>query len=251
MSNTLAGRTAVVTGAASGMGEATAIHLASLGARVALLSRRKDRLEAVAEQIAAAGGEALVLPVDVTDRDAVDAAAAQIAEQWGPVDLVVNAAGVMLAAPFEEGRSNDWDRMIDTNLKGLLNVSRAFTASLYAVAAEGKTADLVNVSSIGAHIGFPDYGVYMATKAAVSHLSNVLRTEFGPREVRVTNVEPGLTDTELVDHLDSAQEDMVKGMFDTYGSLSSAEIADLIGYAVTRPRHVNLRQLIVLPTRQA
>lgn len=244
-------RTAVVTGAASGMGEATALELARLGFRVALLSRRKDRLETVAEQIVAAGGEALVVPTDVTEAESVDAAADQIASTWGPVDTVINSAGVMLAAPFSDGRADHWNRMIDTNLKGLLNVSKAFTSSLYGVAGVGGTADLVNVSSIGAHIAFPDYAVYMATKAAVTHLSSVLRTELGPRDVRVTNIEPGLTSSELAGHLDPSQIEKVSGMFETYGSLSSAEIADLIGYVVTRPRHVNLRQIVVLPTRQA
>ncbi|MFF1833862.1 SDR family oxidoreductase [Streptomyces sp. NPDC058231] len=248
----LAGRTAVVTGAASGMGAATAVLLAAQGARVALLARRAERLEEVAAKIAAEGGEALVVAADVTDQDSVDAAAERIHTAFGRVDLVVNAAGVMLPNPVGEGRTDEWQRMLDTNVSGALRIIRAFTSDLFAAAADGRTADLVNISSIGAHITFPDYAVYGATKAALSHLSASLRTEFGPRDVRVTNIEPGLTDTELGSHIDNAElAGRLDGMFDALGSLSGEDIADLVAYTASRPRHVNLRQLIVLPTRQA
>ncbi|MFJ7946666.1 SDR family oxidoreductase [Streptomyces sp. NPDC096354] len=249
---TLAGRTAVITGAASGMGAATALLLAAHGARVALLARRADRLEEVAATVTAKGGEALVVAADVTDQASVDAAAERVHTAYGEVDLVVNAAGVMLPNPVDRGRTDEWQRMLDTNVAGALRIIRAFTPDLVAAASEGRTADLVNISSIGAHITFPDYAVYGATKAALSHLSASLRTEFGPRDVRVTNIEPGLTDTELGSHIDNAElSGRLDGMFDTLGSLSGDDIADLVAYTTSRPRHVNLRQLIVLPTRQA
>ncbi|WP_217242368.1 SDR family oxidoreductase [Streptomyces sp. AC555_RSS877] len=248
----LAGRTAVVTGAASGIGEAVAVLLAGQGARVALLARRSERLEAVAEKIRADGGQALAVVADVTDDASVEAAAARIHEAYGPVDLVVNSAGVMLPNPIEAGRIDEWQRMLDTNVTGVLRVVRAFTGDLVATAAEGRTADLVNISSVGAHLSFPHYAVYCATKAALTHLSQSLRTEFGPRDVRVTNVEPGLTDTELKTHIDNAElSGQLDGMFDTLGGLASEEVADVVAYAASRPRRVNLRQIMVLPTRQA
>ncbi|MFC3572773.1 SDR family oxidoreductase [Streptomyces yaanensis] len=248
----LAGRTAVVTGAASGIGEAVAVVLAAQGARVALLARRADRLEAVAGKIRADGGQALAVVADVTDDASVEAAVARIHEAYGAVDLVVNNAGVMLPNPVDEGRLDEWQRMLDTNVTGVLRVVRAFTADLVAAAAEGRTADLVNISSIGAHITFPNYAVYGATKAAVTYLSQSLRTEFGPRDVRVTNVEPGLTDSELGSHIDNAElAQQLDGMFGALGPLACEDIADLVAYVTSRPRHVNLRQVIALPTRQA
>lgn len=248
----LAGRTAVITGAASGMGEATARLLAANGARVALLSRRADRLDELAAKIAADGGQALAVPVDITEQASVDAAAAAVREGYGPADLVVNNAGVMLPNPLEDGRIDEWTRMIDTNITGALRIVRAFTADLIAAAAAGRHADLVNISSIGAHVAFPNYAVYGATKAALTHLSTTLRTEFGPCDVRVTNIEPGLTDTELGQHMDNAAlSEQLQGMHEAIGALSADEIADVVGFVTSRPAHVNLRQVVVLPTRQA
>lgn len=248
----LSGRTAVVTGAASGIGEAVARQLAAQGTRVALFARRADRLEAVAGKIRAEGGEALVVAADVTDDASVEAARDLVHETYGRVDLVVNNAGVMLPNPVDDGRLDEWQRMLDTNVTGVLRVIRAFTADLVAAAAEGRTADLVNVSSIGAHVTFPNYAVYGATKAAVTYLSQSLRTELGPRDVRVTNVEPGLTETELKAHVGNAElSGQLDGMLQAIGSLAAAEVADVVAYATSRPRHVNLRQIMVLPTRQA
>jgi len=250
--DTLAGRVAVVTGAASGMGAATAELLAANGAKVALLARRADRLTELAAKIVANGGQALAVAVDVTDADSVAAGAARVREAFGRVDLVVNSAGVMLPNPIADGREDEWARMVDTNITGVLRIIRAFTGDLVDAAAEGRTADLVNISSIGAHVAFPAYSVYGATKAAVTQLSSVLRTELGPKDVRVTNIEPGLTETELGTHIDSPElSTQLDQMFAFLTPLSSAEIADLIAYATSRARHVNLGQVIVLPTRQA
>ncbi|MEV7196746.1 SDR family oxidoreductase [Streptomyces sp. NPDC093510] len=248
----LAQRTALVTGAASGIGAATARLLAAQGARVVLLARRAERLDELAARIGADGGRALAVTADVTDQASVDAAAERVAAAYGRVDLVVNSAGVMLANPVTEGRTDEWQRMLDTNVAGALRIIRAFTPDLTAVAEEGGTADLVNISSIGAHIPFTNYAVYGATKAALTYLSECLRTEFGPRDVRVTNIEPGFTDTELRGHIDNEElSGQLEGMFGEVGSLASEDVADLIAYTTSRPRHVNLRQLIVLPTRQA
>ncbi|ATL28291.1 SDR family oxidoreductase [Streptomyces formicae] len=247
----LQGRTAVVTGAASGIGEATARLLAAGGAAVVLVARRAERLAELAAKIEADGGRALAVAADVTDQASVDAAVERVHAAYGTVDLVVNSAGVMLPNPVTDGRTDEWQRMLDTNVAGALRIVRAFAQDLIEAAGEGRTADLVNISSIGAHIAFPHYAVYGATKAALTYLSESLRTEFGPRDVRVTNIEPGFTDTELRGHVDNAElSGLLEGMFDEVGSLASEDVADLIAYAASRPRHVNLRQLIVLPTRQ-
>jgi NADP-dependent 3-hydroxy acid dehydrogenase YdfG len=247
----LNGRTAVVTGAASGIGAATAALLAESGARVALVARRADRLADAAAKLRASGADALAVATDVTDAEAVEQLRRTVADAFGRVDLVVNAAGVMLPNPIEQGRNDEWQRMIDTNVTGVLNVIRAFTPDLLAAAADGRAADLVNVSSIGAHLTYPNYAVYGATKAAVTHLSATLRAEFGPAQVRVTNLEPGLTDTELGEHLDNPElSEQLDGMFSAIGSLTSADVADVVGFAVSRPRHVNLRQVMALPTAQ-
>ncbi|MFF2142100.1 SDR family oxidoreductase [Kitasatospora sp. NPDC058190] len=248
----LATRTAVVTGAASGMGAATARLLAADGARVALLARRTDRIEALAAEIAAAGGQALAVTADITDQASVDAAAKAVHDAYGRVDLVVNNAGVMLPNPLADGRIDEWTRMVDTNLTGALRIVRAFTEDLTAAAADGRTADLVNVSSIASHVVFPDYAVYGATKAALTQLSAALRSELGPRDVRVSAIEPGLTDTELGGHIDNpALREQLGVMFAAIPALGAEDIADLIAYTVSRPRHVNLRHQVVLPTRQA
>ncbi|MFD4139048.1 MULTISPECIES: SDR family oxidoreductase [unclassified Streptomyces] len=250
--DSLAGRTAVVTGAASGIGAATARLLAAHGARVALLARRTERLGELAEKITAEGGSALAVTADVTDDASVSAAVASVHSAYGPADLLVNNAGVMLPNPLDDGRIDEWQQMIDTNVTGALRIIRAFTGDLVAAAADGRAADLVNISSIGAHITFPNYAVYGATKAALTYLSQSLRGELGPRDVRVTNIEPGFTGSELRDHIDNPE---LSGQLDTMvqevGLLSSDDIADLIAYTTSRARHVNLRQAVVLPTRQA
>lgn len=250
----LNGRTAVVTGAASGIGAATARLLAVSGASVALLARREDRLKALALEIEEAGGRALAVPADITDDASVAAAADLIHADLGRVDLVVNNAGVMLPNPIDDGRLDQWTRMIDTNVTGALHVIRAFTADLIAAGAAGGSADLVDISSIGAHLVFPNYAVYGATKAAMTHLSASLRADLGPRDVRVTNIEPGPTETELGSHIDNpalSAEGPIGELFDQVGMMAAEEVADVVGYVTSRPRHVNLRQIVILPTRQA
>src|SRR5689334_22460005 len=150
----LTGRIAVVTGAASGIGAAIATQFANAGASVALVARRQDRLDDLAGKL---GPGAIGVSLDVTSQASVDAGIQQIHERLGRPDLVVNAAGVMLAAPIEDGRLDDWTRMIDTNVTGVLRLVQAFTPDLISAAGDGRTADLVNISSIGAHVVFPGY----------------------------------------------------------------------------------------------
>lgn len=244
----LSGRVAVVTGATSGIGAATARRLAAAGASVALLGRREDRLKGLATEL---GTAAVPVAVDVNDREGVYAAAATIRSALGPVDLVVANAGVMLAAPFESAETAEWDQMIGTNLNGLLYTARAFVDDLLAAAAGGKAADLVLIGSVGGHLVFPSYAVYTATKAAVAHLTRGLRAEFGPRGVRVRNIEPGLVGTELGDGmLDGDVRATLAEWRQAVPPLAPEDIADAIAYSAGAPARMNVAEMIVLPTVQ-
>jgi NADP-dependent 3-hydroxy acid dehydrogenase YdfG len=245
----LTGRVAVVTGATSGIGAATATALVANGAAVALVGRREERLDELAVLLDGAG----VVPIaaDVSDPVALARVAETVRAKLGRIDLVVANAGVMLGAPFEEADPAEWDRMIDVNLRGLLHTARVFTPDLLAAADDGLPADLVHVSSVASHLAFPNYGVYSATKAAVSHLTRNLRSELGPRGVRVKTVEPGLVATELGDDMaHDAGREMLAGMRQQIASLEPGDIADAIAYAVAAPPRVNVAELIVVPTAQ-
>jgi NADP-dependent 3-hydroxy acid dehydrogenase YdfG len=247
----LAGRIAVVTGASSGIGEATARKLAAEGASVALLARRKARLDALAADIRGAGGRALALAVDTANADAVAQAARVIAAELGTVDLVVNNAGVMLPSGIDEHRISDAEQMIDVNFTGVVRIVDAFVDPLLSAAQKGGRADLVNVSSIGAHGVFANFAVYCATKAAVTHLSRNLRAELGPKHVRVTIVEPGLVDTELQGHMThEGAKEWIASTRKQITWLTSADIADTIAFTVGLPRHVNLERVTIMPTQQ-
>ncbi|MFI6168976.1 SDR family oxidoreductase [Nocardia sp. NPDC051052] len=248
MTNNLTGRVAVVTGASSGIGAATAQRLAADGAKVALLGRRKDRLEELAAQI---GGEVLAVPSDVAVQQSMLDAAATVRAAFGPIDLVVANAGVMLGAPFESAQTDEWDQMVGTNINGLLYTAKAFIDDLLAAASNGERADLVHIGSIGGHLTFPNYGVYCATKAAVAHLTRNLRTEFGPRGVRVRTIEPGFVGTELgAGMLDEDQKTVLAGWRGEMEILVAEDIADAIAYSVTAPKRVNIAEMIVVPTPQ-
>jgi NADP-dependent 3-hydroxy acid dehydrogenase YdfG len=245
----LAGRVAVLTGATSGIGAATARRLAADGAAVAVVGRREERLRNLVTELD--GAAALPVAADVTDPAALERLAETVRSELGRVDLVVANAGVMLPAPFEQADTAEWDRMLDTNVRGLLHTGRAFAPDLLATAGEGGAADLVFVGSVGSHLTFPNYGVYGATKAAVAHLTRNLRTELGPRGVRVKNVEPGLVGTELGDDMqDAGLREALADWRSDVGALTPDHIADAIAFAVAVPPHVNVAELIVLPTTQ-
>jgi NADP-dependent 3-hydroxy acid dehydrogenase YdfG len=244
----LSGRIAVVTGAASGIGAATAERLAADGASVALVSRRTDRLEKLATAISEAGGTALAVQLDVTDPDSVARAAGTISERLGRVDLLVNAAGVLLETPVQA--VDEWVRTIDTNLTGVLRVIAAFTPDLTATASAGGRADIVNVSSVMAHQEYPGYAAYSASKAALTQLSASLRADLSPQDVRVTNIEPGIVHSELRTHVSAQEQETLAGVVEQVGALEAADIADLIVYAVSRRREVNLSHLVALPLTQ-
>lgn len=243
-------RIALVTGAASGIGAAVAVRLAADGASVALLARRRDRLEKVAAQITESGGTALVVPADVSSPEAVAAAAAVVQEEYGDIDLLVNNAGLMRVVPFADGPLDDWRRTVDVNLTGVVNVTHAFLPALKRAAAT-RTTDLINVSSrAGAQVN-PGMAVYGASKAAVSHLTRSLRAELSAEGIRVTDLEPGMIDgTELADTFTPEFRALVEDLRAGLPAVPVDEVANLISYVVTRPRTVNLPHLIIQPSKE-
>ncbi|MFC5204088.1 SDR family oxidoreductase [Streptomyces sp. NPDC048448] len=248
----LTGRVAVVSGASSGMGAATAERLAELGATVVVLARRKDKLQDVVHRIEAAGGTALALPVDVTDRAAVQTVAHQVADRFGHADLVFNNAGVQLISGIEELKVDDWQRQIDLNITGLMNVIAAFLPHLTDSAQQGKAADLINTSSIAATRILEKFSVYSGTKAYISHLTRLLRVELGPKMVRVATIEPGMVDTELPDHVtDPDASRLMADLIHDIDCLQSTDIAETVAFMAALPRHVNLTEITIMPTAQA
>ncbi|TDW97864.1 SDR family oxidoreductase [Kribbella sp. VKM Ac-2566] len=243
-------RIALVTGAASGIGAAIATRLAADGASVALLARRRDRLEKVAAQIAEAGSMALVVPADVTSEQSVAEAAALVQDRYGDVDLLVNNAGVMHVVPFADGPVDAWRSTVDVNLTGVINVTHAFLPALRRSAAT-RTTDLINVSSLAGERVNPGMAAYGASKAAVSHLTRTLRAELAGEGIRVTDLEPGMIDgTELADSFPAELQSMVDDLRSTLPAVPVSEVADLIAYVVGRPRNVNLPHLIIQPSKE-
>ncbi|MFF1845507.1 SDR family oxidoreductase [Streptomyces sp. NPDC058217] len=247
----LTGRVAVVTGASSGIGEASAEHLAELGAAVVVLARRAARLDDLVVRIQKAGGTAVAIAVDVTDAAAVQAAADRVAAELGGADLLFNNAGVMLPAPIEELATGQWQHQIDLNITGLMNVIGAFTPQLVKAAGERGVADLINTSSIAAQNIFPNFAVYSGTKAYVTHLSRHLRVELGAKNVRVSAIEPGIVGTELQSHVtDDGANQWLDGSKETIEWLTPQDIAQTIGFIATLPPRANLQQVTIMPTRQ-
>ena len=229
MSNSTQGRVAVVTGASSGIGEATARALAAGGYRVALLARRVDRIEALADEL---GDGAIAIEADVTDREALVAAAQRVQQELGGTDVLVNNAGVMLLGPFSSEQRADYRQMIEVNLLGAITTTEVF---LDQIRANGG-GDLINISSVAGRTARPINGVYAATKWGINGWSESLRQELQP-DVRVTVIEPGAVGTELTDHIThaatkEATEEYVKDL-----AIRPEDIADVIAFAVSRPRH--------------
>jgi NADP-dependent 3-hydroxy acid dehydrogenase YdfG len=250
--NQLNNRIAVVTGASSGIGHATAKLLAGRGAKVAVLARRGDMLDKLVAEITAAGGTALALPVDVTDQASIDAAAATVELTWGPADLVFNNAGVMLPGAIEARDIDQWQHQIDLNITGAMRVISAFVPQLTKAAAAGATVDLINTSSIAAQNIYPYFAVYSASKAYVSHLSRHLRAELGPKNIRVSIIEPGCTSTELQGHFTfPGAIDWIANARETITFLEPENVAEVVGFLAVQPKHVNLQQVVVMPTQQA
>lgn len=247
----LAGRIAVITGASSGIGRATALLLASRGARVALLARRAPALDQLAAQIREAGGDALALPTDVTDQASVDAAAAAVLARYGNADLVFNNAGLMLPGAIGAQPQAEWEAQIDINVSGAMRMIQAFVPQLEAAAAQGKPADLINTSSIASQYVYGYFAVYSATKAFVSHLSRHLRLELGPKNIRVCALEPGITETELQGHFTfQGAIDWLENAAQSIEFLKAEDVAATVGFIAAMPNHVNMQQIVIMPTRE-
>jgi NADP-dependent 3-hydroxy acid dehydrogenase YdfG len=252
MSTPLEGTVALVTGASSGIGEATARALAAQGAKVAMAARRLERLERLAGEIGGQGHTALAIESDITDQAQAIEAVGRTVDELGRLDIVVNNAGQMLLGPIEDAPTEEWDRMIDLNLKGLINTTHAAVPHLLAAAADSSRgcADVVNISSVAGRIARSGSGVYNLTKHGVGAFSESFRQEFASRKVRSTIVEPGAVDTELSDHIRDGVREQTRQRFVDMKMLESADIADAIVYSVTRPWHVSLNEILIRPTEQ-
>jgi NADP-dependent 3-hydroxy acid dehydrogenase YdfG len=242
----------LVTGASSGIGEATARELAGQGSAVALVARRKDRLDALAAAVEGQGGRALAIEADITDQEQAVAAVKRTVDELGRLDTVVNNAGVMLLGPVVDAPTDEWDRMVALNLQGLLYVSHAAIPHLLDAAAgePRRVADLVNVSSVAGRTTRVGSAVYNLTKHGVGAFSDSLRQELSGRHVRVSLVEPGAVSTELATHLRPEVLEQLRARLANVERLEAADIADAVAYIVTRPRHVAVNEMLVRPTEQ-
>lgn len=245
---TLHRKIALVTGASSGIGAATALKLAAAGATVGLAARRIDRLNALVEQIRTRGGHAMPIPMDVVDRASVDAGVKALVDACGGLDIVFNNAGLMPLSDVESLKVDEWHRMVDVNVKGLLNSTAATLPHLIRRGA----GHIVNTSSIAGRKVFPGLSVYCATKHAVSAFTEGLRLEVGKKHnIRVTSIQPGAVDTELFNQItDKGYRDQMEGLRTQMSFLSGDDIADAVLFALQAPGHVDVAELFVLPTDQ-
>jgi len=252
MTSSLAGTVALVTGASSGIGRAAALSLAARGASVALIARREDRLVTLSAQIEAAGGTALAVTADITDRVQAEAAVQTVVDRFGRLDILINNAGLMLLAPVASADVADWERMIAINQNGLLYMTKAALPYLLTAAEQAprKVADIVNISSIAGRVAWANYGVYNMTKFGVNGFTEALRQEVTKHHVRVGVLEPGGVDTELGSHNGGVMRDDIEAFYEATEVLEADDIADGIVYMVTRPRHASVSELWIMPTDQ-
>lgn len=245
----LENQVAIVTGASSGIGEATALALAAAGAKVTLAARRKDRLGNVKKKIEEAGGESLLVQTDVSVRPEVEAMVAQTKKKWGRVDILVNNAGVMLLSFMDKLKVAEWEQMVDLNFKGVLYG----IAAVLPIMREQRGGHIINLSSDADRKVFPGSAVYSATKAAVTLLSEGLRFELAREKmpIRLTSISPGAVTTELAKHITD------QDIFDFFRShppiefMKPEDVAAAVMYAVTQPPRVDLNNILVRPTQQA
>ena len=250
MTAVLEGTVALVTGASSGIGAATAEALAGQGAAVALAARRREQLDDLADRISQRGGTALVLQCDVTEQAQAEAAIERTVAELGRLDTLVNNAGVMLLGPIADAPLDEWQRMLDLNVRGLLYCAHAAIPHLLraAAAAPRQVADIVNLSSVAGRFARKGNGVYAMTKFGVGAFSESLRQELADRYVRVSLLEPGATATELATH---NRPEVLESIRSQFGQrMDASDVADAIGYIVTRPRHVAINELLIRPTEQ-
>jgi NADP-dependent 3-hydroxy acid dehydrogenase YdfG len=247
MTTVLQGKVALVTGASSGIGEATAIALARAGARVAIAARRRDRLDGVAGRIADLRSESLVLEADVAQPEQAETIVARTVDRWGRLDVLVNNAGLMALSPIDRARVEDWQRMLDLNLLGLMVTTRAALPQMR----RQKDGHVVNISSTAGRVANPDASVYAATKFGVGAFSEALRREVYKDNIRVTIIEPGAVATELRDHVpDPDTRERIDTWARSMRQLRSEDVAAAILYAVGQPPHVNVNEILLRPTDQ-
>ena len=248
----LNGTVALVTGASSGIGEATALTLARRGAAVAIAARRKDRLDDLAGRIAQEGGTVLALEADVTEREQAQALVSRTVDELGRLDTLVNNAGVMLLGPAVDAPLQEWEQMVAVNIQGLLYCAHAALPHLLQAAADGprRVADMVNISSVAGRVTRSGSGVYNLTKHGVGAFSESLRQEVTGRHVRVSLVEPGAVDTELRLHNRPEIQTQMEQRFGEIEILAADDVADAISYIVTRPWRVAINEILIRPTEQ-
>ncbi|MGS2738943.1 SDR family NAD(P)-dependent oxidoreductase [Sinomicrobium sp. M5D2P17] len=252
MSEKLDNTVALVTGASSGIGKATAIHLASKGAKVVLVARRIERLNELEQQIKNAGGEAFLIEADLTRVNEANEAITKTIAQFGRLDTLVNAAGVMLNGPSVSSPLSEWEQMVDVNLKGLMYITKAALPHLIEAVATSprKVVDVVNISSVGGRFAAPQVAIYNATKFGVTAATEAWRQEFTKQSVRFSVVEPGATTTELFEQKEGQWEGFT-AMFGEVERLHAEDIAETVGFIVTNPRRVAINEIVVRPTDQA
>ncbi|MGN6384486.1 MAG: SDR family NAD(P)-dependent oxidoreductase [Dyella sp.] len=247
MAKRLVGKVALVTGASSGIGEATAIALAEEGARVAVTARRRDRLQRLAAELAALGAEPLVLEADLLDEAQAQRVVRDTEAHFGRLDVLVNNAGVMYLEPVAEADLGRWRQMLELNVLSLIASTQA--------ALPGMTArhdgHIVNISSTAGRIANPNAAAYSATKFGVVAFSEALRREVYKHGIRVSVIEPGVVQTELRDHIGhAATKDALNAWVDSMRQLQSRDVAEVIAFCVTRPPHVNINEILMRPTDQ-
>ncbi|HLO84358.1 MAG TPA: SDR family NAD(P)-dependent oxidoreductase [Nostocaceae cyanobacterium] len=247
MTGKLAGKVAVVTGASSGIGEATAIALAAEGAKVVIGARRGDRLEAVAKRIAESGGQALPVVTDITDETQAHHLVQTANAEFGRVDILVNNAGIALLGNIDGANTEDWRKMVNVNILGLLYATHAVLPILKAQ----KSGHIVNISSVAGRTARAGIGVYNLTKWGVNGFSEALRQEVYQDNIRVTIIEPGLVDTGIDDQItDPIAKKNIQERRNSITPLQSEDIAAAIVYAVSQPPHVNVNEILIRPTLQ-
>src|SRR4051794_19497702 len=242
-------------GASRGMGDAPARRLADHGATVVVVARRKDRLDTLVSEVEAAGGSALAVEADITDRDQADRAVQSAIDRFGRLDILINNAGLMLLGPVVGADVGEWERMIAVNQTGLLYITHAALPHLLAAAEDELrgVADIVNISSIAGRQAWANFGVYNMTKFGVNGFTEALRQEVTKRHVRVGVLEPGAVATELVSHnSQKIREDLAASDAENIPvPLQPEDIADSVAFMVTRPRHSSIAELWAMPTSQA
>jgi NADP-dependent 3-hydroxy acid dehydrogenase YdfG len=248
----LRGTVALVTGASSGIGETTALTLARAGAGLAIVARRRDRLDALAGRLRDEGATVLVIAADITSQEQAQAAVERTVSELGRLDTLVNNAGMMLLGPVVDAPLAEWERMIEVNVEGLLYCAHAALPHLLAAAQDGsrKIADMVNISSVAGRVARSGSGVYNLTKHGVGAFSESLRQEVTGRHVRVSVVEPGAVATELRSHNRPEIQEQIAERFGEIEILKAQDIADAIAYIVTRPSHMSINEILIRPTQQ-